>query len=787
MRSFRLWGVRLGAAVLAFSASVFASDIALSGTVYDKDNKPLPGVIVSLAQAGLADTTGADGAWSLAGRSAGIPGRSGTPSLARWSAKGLSLSLAQPALVQVDAYDVRGARLGRVAQARLEAGTHELPVLHSGAAKGMRWLRLSVNGQVQVIAAGGQAALPPASLTASLARGAVDPVEQIVYTLQGQLITADTVTNLIQSGLSKWIQEFSVSGKVTGDGQVVVDTVFAWFDGGRMSGMRRARLGYNKANLAYSGRIYAVKSITGDVFNYRVWLNVMGNGNKRTGISDTTDFSSDFGAIDFIPVFAVSNAIPAGGITGSVTGLVNTDFEYGLSLSRPDEVIARYEWDRGEGAGFVPGTSTFKTRWLQPGSYALRVRLTDIDSNQSILARTVNITNQAAVVAGIRDTAITVNDVVVFSLTATDKDGVAKVLWDFGDGKADSSFGGPVHTVSHKYPDMAGLRAKFPGQSDSILGANGGAFPLSVTVVDSLGNMTVQTASIKVYNEVPTVSVRDTIAEVGTVLGLKASTWDRGSIVKVEWGVNGGPFVEGGKDTTISLPATAVQNYSVLVRVTDEDGNVSKVDTARVIVGEMMTDARDGQKYRVVTIGSQTWMAQNLNYKVDSSWVYKCQSWEIGCLTDSVAMGAQYGRLYKWASVMGLNDSCNTKSCASQVTAKHRGLCPSGWHVPSETEWTKLTDTTMEAATAGTKLKANSSLWSINAGIDDYGFSVLAAGGRYDGDGSFYGLGGSAYLWSASEYYGAFAWNRIFDNGANSSRDYGKGKSRSYSLRCLQD
>lgn len=744
--------------------------------MYDKDNKPLPGVVVQLAQAGFADTTGADGTWSLAGRTTGISGVARKANLARWVGNSLRLELTGSALVQVDAYDVRGARLGRVAQAQLEAGSHDLPVLHSGSAKGMRWLVLTVNGQTQVVGNGGSASLAGAALPASLARASADTVEQIIYSLQGQLITADTVTNLIQAGLTKWIQEFSVSGKVTSDGQVVVDTIFAWFDGGRMTGMRRARLGYNKANLAYSGRIYTVKSLTGDVFNYRVWLNVMGNGAKRTGISDTTDFSSDFGAIDFIPLFSVSNAIPAGGITGSVTGLVNTDFQYSLALSRKDEVIARYEWDKGEGAGFVEGAKTFKTKWLEPGSYALRVRLTDIDSNQSILTKTVNITNQAAVVAGIRDTAITVNDVVAFSLTATDKDGVAKVQWNFGDGKVDSSFGGPVHTVSHKYPDMARLRANFPGQSDSILGSEGGVYPLTVTVVDSLGNSTVRTASIRVYNDVPTVSVRDTIAEVGTSLTLKAITVDHGTITKVEWSVNGGAFVAGGKDTTLTLPATAVQNYPVLVRVTDEDGNVSKVDTVRVMVAQMLTDSRDGQKYRIVTIGGQTWMAQNLNYKVDSSRWYD----------NSADNGAKYGRLYTWAAAMGLNDSCNTKSCASQVTAKRQGACPTGWHVPSDAEWSKLTDTTLAAATAGTKLKANSSLWYQNTGTDDYGFSVLPAGYRIN-DGSFFNLGDLAYLWSVSEINGTYAWNRYFLYGYARVIRVNSFKSYGFSLRCLQD
>lgn len=532
-----------------------AAVVNLSGTVYDKDNKPLPGVVVSLAKGGLADTTGADGKWVLAGNSTGISRTRQNPS-ARWDGKVLHLNLISPATVQVESFDARGAHLGTLALARLEAGNHSLPMGSARSATGMRWLRLSVDGKSQVIATGGGFRFDQA-LPASLARSAEDSVDQLIYMLQGQLITADTVRTLIQSGLEKWVQEFSVSGKVTADARVSVDSVFAWFDGGRMTGMRRGRLGFNKANSAYSGRIYTVKSLTGDVFNYRVWLNVMGNSNKRTGISDTTDFSSDFGAIDFIPVFTTGNAIPSGSIVGPVTGLVNTNHSFKLALDRKDEQLAHIEWDLGTGLGFAAGKDTITGRWLQPGSYGVQARLTDIDSNVAVLTKTVNVTNQAAVVAGIRDTDITVDDVVSFSLTVHDTDGVAKVLWDFGDGKKDSSFTGETHMVSHRYPTFDSLKIGYPAMSDSILKANGRGYPLTVTVVDRLGNQTVQTAMIHVFDDIPNVWINDTVGEPNQLVTLHASAYDRGTITKVEWSVNGSIFATGGKDTTIKLPSAA--------------------------------------------------------------------------------------------------------------------------------------------------------------------------------------------------------------------------------------
>jgi uncharacterized protein (TIGR02145 family) len=169
-------------------------------------------------------------------------------------------------------------------------------------------------------------------------------------------------------------------------------------------------------------------------------------------------------------------------------------------------------------------------------------------------------------------------------------------------------------------------------------------------------------------------------------------------------------------------------------------------------------------------------MAQNLNYKVDSSWWYN----------NSVDSGVKYGRLYKWAAALGLNDSCDTSLCASQVKGKRQGACPAGWHVPRNAEWNKLTDTSLAATTAGTKLKASTNLWSTNTGTDDYGFSVLPAGSR-GLSGSSYGFGGNDNFWTASEYVGSSAWGRGFYGGGALVYRSDNNKSAGYSLRCLQD
>lgn len=197
-----------------------------------------------------------------------------------------------------------------------------------------------------------------------------------------------------------------------------------------------------------------------------------------------------------------------------------------------------------------------------------------------------------------------------------------------------------------------------------------------------------------------------------------------------------------------------------------------------------LADSRDGQVYKTVSIGTQTWMAQNLNYKVDSSW----------CYANSTDSCSKYGRLYQWASVMGLDTSYNNKLWSG--TLPHQGICPSGWHVPSDTEWTILTTYIGGEDSAGTKLKSTNG-WNISGnGTDTCGFRVLPAGVREYFDGLFVIVGNYSYFWSASENDVEYDWSRDFSLGTPYvirgievkavSRGYDV-KAYGYSLRCLED
>ncbi|GBU24314.1 hypothetical protein R83H12_00942 [Fibrobacteria bacterium R8-3-H12] len=200
----------------------------------------------------------------------------------------------------------------------------------------------------------------------------------------------------------------------------------------------------------------------------------------------------------------------------------------------------------------------------------------------------------------------------------------------------------------------------------------------------------------------------------------------------------------------------------------------------------------EGETYETAVIGTQTWMARNLNYNADGSKCYN--NLESNCAT--------YGRLYDWATAMNLPSNCNSSVCTSQVSAKHRGICPSGWHIPSDDEWTTLTN--FVGTNAGTKLMARSG-WNdydpceynpsytgecgmkLGNGTDNYGFAALPGGYGYS-SGYFSNVddyGGS--WWSATEGSSFGAYNRgiyYYDEGV---RWNNYSKSFLFSVRCLQD
>ena len=235
------------------------------------------------------------------------------------------------------------------------------------------------------------------------------------------------------------------------------------------------------------------------------------------------------------------------------------------------------------------------------------------------------------------------------------------------------------------------------------------------------------------------------------------------------------------------------------------------------IQGELVDD-RDGQRYRTVKIGSQTWMAENLNYKVESS----------VCPDNQDSNCTKYGRLYTWGTAVGKSESdCPPDEKCSLPSGNIQGVCPSGWHLPTKAEWdTLITSVGRKLTIASNALKSTngwplSDGWVSNGG---YGYSMATKGessacdGCWDVDGwdvysfsalpagdNFSYIGGHAFFWSSTECdFGDFyeeKWRCAYSfylNYMNTSaatiakhqRGIGLGKdSKLYgvSVRCLQD
>jgi uncharacterized protein (TIGR02145 family) len=216
--------------------------------------------------------------------------------------------------------------------------------------------------------------------------------------------------------------------------------------------------------------------------------------------------------------------------------------------------------------------------------------------------------------------------------------------------------------------------------------------------------------------------------------------------------------------------------------------------------GELL-DVRDNRVYRTVKIGEQVWMAQNLAYEDEINTVsLQGQMW---CYYDSLAFCETFGRIYSWSAVMGFNSSYNSTSAASLLKEVNRGICPEGFHVPSDAEWTELidyVDAHNGAEGIGSSLKSRY-LWqardSISGGTDLFGFSALPADDRAEGQTSIKvpsALGfddnvfRGGHWWSSTEYDGTQAWGISMDALVERVKRASASKLKyARTLRCLQD
>ena len=224
-----------------------------------------------------------------------------------------------------------------------------------------------------------------------------------------------------------------------------------------------------------------------------------------------------------------------------------------------------------------------------------------------------------------------------------------------------------------------------------------------------------------------------------------------------------------------------------------------KTDSSDTCEYGTLTDSRDGQTYKTVKIGDQWWMAENLNYDpgqgvfgdstYDWSWCYGKRDNKDSSTCDML------GRLYTWAaaidSIKLAKDSIHPLDCGYEkkcdLVGSVQGVCPNGWHLPSDAEWSVLFSTVGELSIAGKALKSQSG-WNRNGnGVDAFGFAALPAGYR-NFAGRYYYYGYNAFFWSSTEYYsGDYRVSIMYLSEADDASldDYSKGLG--FSVRCLKN
>jgi uncharacterized protein (TIGR02145 family) len=324
----------------------------------------------------------------------------------------------------------------------------------------------------------------------------------------------------------------------------------------------------------------------------------------------------------------------------------------------------------------------------------------------------------------------------------------------------------------------------------------------SCSAVNATGTITVSAAcAAAAASSTPTLTVNTVLTNIthattsatgiGTASGLPAgvtAAWSADVIT-----ISGTPTASGTFSYTIPLTGTSCSAVNATGTIT-----VSAPVCPATI-------AYNSYTYNTGSIGTQCWMQENLRTRLyndgteirfDKSGTTAgtvSQTWSgtglnYGAYTlyahDSVATPSSnlinYGYLYNWYAVKGIITDGGTST---------KNICPTGWHVPTDAEWTTLEtylDNEAPTGSVGRKMKKYDALWTTNTGTNTSGFSALPGGFR-DTDGSFNMVRNFAFFWSASENDSSFAWRRLLDANNGSVSRYFNNRSVGASVRCLRD
>lgn len=734
------------------------AQIQLSGKVIDGNNIPVPFVEVQLKSLGLRDTTDSQGQWSILTSSNIVGIHSGSKNPFQIENQQLNFSLTHAEYVSVEMVDLQGKYTQVLSSQKMNPGQHQIP-LKDVLPFGHYFVRIWVGQNCQTYQVNYSA--PNVKLQIQLAQAASSKVDDLIYSLQGQILSEDQILDYRQY-IEKYLQIRNVSGQFVSASRSVAK-VFGIFSGGTLPAPATMRLGWLSTTQTYTGKIYTVRPLGNDVYDFDVFAYALDSLGHKSTISPSLPFDSYAGDLVLLSAQA-GNAYPKLQIQA------NSELSIGDSLKvryvdQDDfggQITQRqYRFNGGDWQDLVTQSTAFVVPQVS-GNYTLDTRVMDNDSNWTSNSLIIKVLEDKPQIGIQGPSPLAINANGNFNAVVQDRFGdSSRFIYEWNSGTG------------------------FQRGSKIFTGKwlSSGVHTLGLRVTDDDGWVDSSFLQVNVTNDAPqALGLIDQNVNKNDRLNFAIAVSDQDGVKKVLWDFGHGGVGNPRFDTTTRGDSSVVSHlwdsfgdYTVRMTVVD---NFDKTTTQsiKIKVFDWFTDDRDGKRYKKVLVGDQVWMAENLNYLP----LTNAQN-GVWCYDNDSANCLQYGRLYNWATAMSFDNSCNSQSCSTQVQANHQGICPAGWHMPSDAEWAYLS----VSLGSGAAQKMKTIDWGGN---NSSGLTVKSSGKYYYS--AFSGINAMTGMWTSTEFSGDNAWFRyLFPNDTSLLRttDPGNGKAIGLSVRCLQN
>ncbi len=543
-------------------------------------------------------------------------------------------------------------------------------------------------------------------------------------------------------------------------------------------------------------------------------------GNAQATVSFTAPVSNGGSAITGYTVTSSPGSISGTGTASpiTVTGLTNgTAYTFTVTATNAIGTSLASSASNSVTPSTVPGAPTIGT--ATAGNTQATVTFTSPVSNGGSAITRYTVTSSPGNITGtgsaspITVTGLTNGAAYTFTVTATNANGTGPAssasnsvtpsttvpgaptigIATAGNAQATIAFTAPVnnggsaitgYTVTSSPGSITGTGTASPITVTGL--TNGTAYTFTVTATNAIGTSLASSASNSVApSTVPgaPTGVSASAGDLTAALSFTAPVSDGGSAITGYTATSNPGNIIGTSPTTM-LAVNGLTDgtaYTFTVTATNANGT-GPASSPSNSVTPILTDV-DGNTYKSVTIGTQTWMAENLktthyrgggaaipNITDDSQWHLDLEAGYCDYNNDP-ANSAIYGRLYNWAAI-SYNGGLN--------------ICPIGWHLPSYAEWTTLY--TFLNGNGDALKETGTTHWTApNNGTNETGFTALPGGIRYSG-GEYDEIGNFGYWWSSTEYSASYIWIMYLFYSAPTiwiNNTYGPGNG--LSVRCLKN